>query len=50
METLRLSRATHQLIERGVEALEKIVANWSGTMIAKSGLTVLTRDANSSSG
>ena len=24
METLRLSRATHQLIERGVEALEKI--------------------------
>jgi hypothetical protein len=24
METFRLSRATHQLIERGVEALEKI--------------------------
>jgi uncharacterized protein YukE len=24
METLRLSRATHQLLERGVEALEKI--------------------------
>ncbi|QSG13439.1 Uncharacterized protein HSBGL_4025 (plasmid) [Halapricum desulfuricans] len=24
METLRLARATHQLLERGVEALEKI--------------------------
>jgi hypothetical protein len=24
METLRLARATHQLVERGVEALEKI--------------------------
>ena len=24
METLRLSRATHQLLERGVEAIEKI--------------------------
>jgi hypothetical protein len=24
METLRLSRATHQLIERGIEALKKI--------------------------
>lgn len=24
METLRLARATHQLVKRGVEALEKI--------------------------
>jgi hypothetical protein len=24
METLRLARATHQLLKRGVEALEKI--------------------------
>jgi hypothetical protein len=24
METLQLSRATHRLIERGIEALEKI--------------------------
>ena len=24
MESLRLSRATHQLVERGVEALEKL--------------------------
>ena len=24
METLRLARTTHQLLERGVEALEKI--------------------------
>jgi len=24
MESLRLSRATHRLIERGIEALEKI--------------------------
>ena len=24
METLRLSRATHQLVEHGVEALEKL--------------------------
>ncbi|GAB7011456.1 hypothetical protein [Halorubrum trueperi] len=24
METLRLARATHQLLERGVEALKKI--------------------------
>jgi hypothetical protein len=47
METLRLARATHQLLERGVEALEKIGVNWSDTTTDRSAPTTPTRDRNS---
>jgi hypothetical protein len=48
METLRLARATHQLLERGVEALEKIGRELSGTTTDRSAPTTLARDSTQS--
>ena len=49
METLRLARATQQLLERGVETLEKSGANWSDTTTDRSAPTETAEDVRTRS-